>query len=429
VPRPFVVLVVARCVNRLGAFSMAFLGVHLATDLGASLDLVGWVLAAFGLATIPSRLLGGYLSDRIGAAPTIVAGLLGCAAAQLVIAAAPTVGWALAGAVLLGLAFEVVEPPSQALVADVVEPDALPSAYALLWSSLAVAGVGAGLVAALVVRAGIPWLFVVDAATGLLTAVLVRLALRVPRTAPGPWELAPAGVSGPDSGPATSSGSPGGRAHLAPLLAAARDRHLLRQAAVGTVYAVAAMVVVFALPLTVERRGLPASTTGVLLAVEAAVALAAQPLVRRVRGRLRSDSAALRAGYVVVAVGLVSTALASSPVGLALGLAVVAAGSTLTLGPLQAAAARLAPMWARAAYLAVFGLSWGVATTLAPFVVSGLLPLGPAWPWFAAAGLVAALAVVPAPRPRLPVVAASPRGPSLTAATPTTAGGPDPGVR
>ena len=409
-PRAFVVLVLARCVNRIGGFSMALLGVHLATDLGASLAVVGVVLAAFGVATIPSRLLGGFLAGRLGAVPTMVAGLVGCAAAQLVVAAAPTLGWALVGAVLLGLAFEVVEPPSQALVADLVDPTDLPSAYALLWSALAVAGVLAGGVAAVVVRAGIAWLFVVDAATCLACALLVALLLRAP-TATGPER------------PAERVG----------LLAAAGDRRLLRHTARGTVFATAYMVVVFALPLSVEALGLHPSTTGVLLAVEAAAAIAAQPLVRRVRDRVRADATAVRLGYGVVAVGLgvVAVGLAvtarSAPVVpvvpvagvVAVGLVVVAVGSTLTLGPLQAGAARLAPVWGRAAYLAVFGLSWGVATTVAPGVVSTLLPHGVAWPWVGAAAFVAALAAAPARDERAPEALASSR---MTTTTPDRVG-------
>ncbi|WP_076260034.1 MFS transporter [Intrasporangium flavum] len=407
-PRAFAVLVLARCVNRLGGFSMAFLGVHLGTALGASLAVVGVVLAAFGLATIPSRLLGGYLAGRFGAVPTMVAGLVGCAAAQLVLAAAPTLGWALVGAVLLGLAFEVVEPPSQALVADLVDPADLPSAYALLWSVLAVAGVAAGGIAAVVVRAGIAWLFVVDAVTCLACALLVALLLRAP-------------AAGAEASEPTGRG---------PMLAAARDRGLLRHTARGTVFATAYMVVVFALPLSVEALRLGPSTTGVLLAVEAAAALAAQPLVRRVRDRVRADATALRLGYGVVAGGLVVAGLAVGSVGslgtpgleavvvLGVGLSVVAVGSTLTLGPLQAGAARLAPAWGRAAHLAVFGLAWGVATTVAPGVVSTLLPHGVAWPWVAAAVLVVALAALPA---RDEPVPGAPTPSGMTTTTPARA--------
>ena len=49
------------------------------TAYGAPLRVAGLVGAAFGLATIPSRLLGGRLSDRLGRRSTIVLGLSGCA--------------------------------------------------------------------------------------------------------------------------------------------------------------------------------------------------------------------------------------------------------------------------------------------------------------------------------------------------------------
>ena len=61
-------LVVARAVNRLGAFTLPFLSVTLVAEQGASVAQAGFLLAAFGVATIPSRLLGGRLSDRVGAA-------------------------------------------------------------------------------------------------------------------------------------------------------------------------------------------------------------------------------------------------------------------------------------------------------------------------------------------------------------------------
>jgi MFS family permease len=76
-------LALARAVNQLGAFSLAFLTVLLCRDLGASLGAAGVVSALFGLATIPSRLLGGRLAGRLGRRRTILIGLVGCATAQL----------------------------------------------------------------------------------------------------------------------------------------------------------------------------------------------------------------------------------------------------------------------------------------------------------------------------------------------------------
>ena len=69
-------LVAARAVNRLGAFTLPFLSLTLVAELGASVAQAGYLLAVFGLATIPSRLLGGRLSDRWGTRATIVGGLV-----------------------------------------------------------------------------------------------------------------------------------------------------------------------------------------------------------------------------------------------------------------------------------------------------------------------------------------------------------------
>jgi MFS family permease len=87
-PRGIRLLIVARAVNRLGAFSLSFLTVLISTDFGVSAATAGLVSAAFGLATVPSRLFGGYLADRLGRRRTILLGLIGCAVAQSGIAAA-----------------------------------------------------------------------------------------------------------------------------------------------------------------------------------------------------------------------------------------------------------------------------------------------------------------------------------------------------
>src|SRR4249919_4175342 len=83
VPREARILIAARAVDRLGGFTMGFLPVLLVAAYDASLRTAGLVAAGFGLATIPSRLIGGRLADAIGGRTTIVLGLTGCAVAQL----------------------------------------------------------------------------------------------------------------------------------------------------------------------------------------------------------------------------------------------------------------------------------------------------------------------------------------------------------
>ena len=286
------VLILARCVNRLGGFSMAFLGVLLVRDLDAGPAGTAVALTCFGLATIPSRILGGHLADAWGHRPTMLLGLVGCAAAQLVIAAAPTYAWALVGAVLLGLAYEVVEPPTQALVSDLVPERARAFAYSALNASLAVAGILAGLVAAAVSGFGLRWLFVIDAATCLACALLVgKWALdeneavgkgaldekggatssRVPISPHAPASRVPSSRHAPARRVPSSAREPV-RARQR-WTAALADPRLHPVIAFGTVVATVTMVVVFGVPLLVEQRGLTPAVTGWVLAAGAAASV------------------------------------------------------------------------------------------------------------------------------------------------------------
>lgn len=357
------VLVVARAVNRLGAFTLPFLAVVLTVELGASVAQAGLILTVFGLATIPSRIFGGHLADRLGRKWTIVTGLVGCAVGQLWIAGSPGLWSAVPAVVVLGLAFEIYEPPSQAIIADVTGPEERPAAYGLLGAAMAVAAVAAGLLAALLGQWDLRWLFVVDATTCLACAVLVGVAL------------------------------PSLRVSAVRTAKVWRDRKLLIMLGAGTVFAVLYMVVLFGLPLTMLERGVPASGVGIVLAASALVQVAVQPLLKRLRGL--DDFSAMAIGYALLAIGLLATGLAHSLQAFVAAAVLWSLGDLLLLGRALTIVSALAPEHARGRYLATYGLSWGVATAVAPLVGTQLLQgLGPFWLWVlcgSAAGLLAIL--------------------------------------
>ena len=366
-PREVRVLVIARAVNRLGAYTLPFLSVILVQRFGASVVQAGWLLSAFGLATIPSRLFGGRLADVVGLRATMVFGLVGTAVAQLALAAAPSLVVAGTVAVVLGLVFEVYEPPSQALLADVTNDAQRPVAYGLMAGAMAAAGMVAGLLAAVVAGFDLRWLFVVDATTCLACAVLVGATL-------------PAGPPAADR-PRASAGW--------------RDRRLLVMLAAGTVFAVVYLQITIALPLTLVARDLPVARTGLLLTVSAATIVLAQPLLRpRLLGRL-DDFAAMTGGYVLLAGGLFATGLARSVPGFAAATVLWSLGDLVLLGRAYAVVAALVPAGRRGGYLAAYGTAWGVAAVVAPVVGTGLLVYGgPALLWSVLALLCLVLAAV-----------------------------------
>ncbi|HET7432308.1 MAG TPA: MFS transporter [Nocardioides sp.] len=369
-------LVAARVVDRLGGFTLAFLPLLLVASYGASLRTAGLVGAAFGVATIPSRLLGGRLADRLGRRTTIVLGLCGCAAAQAVLAVAPGLPLALVGAVALGLCFEVYEPPSQALLADLTPPDQRAAAYSALGAALAGAAVVAGLLAALLAGAGLRWLFAADAATCLACALVVRLLLPAagtvephrPQRRARPW----------------------------------RDPRLRAMLVAGTGFATVYLTMLVGLPLALHDQHAAPAWAGVLVAVSAVTVIGG----RRLRLTRATDPfARMRTGYTLLAVGLALAALAAGASALTpdaalpgaaylLPVVVWSLGDVVLLGEPFAVVAGLAPDAERGRYLAAYGVSWGVATTLAPVLAAGLLARGgPTLLWGACAAVAGVLAV------------------------------------
>jgi MFS family permease len=373
-------LIAARAVNQLGAFSLAFLTVLLNRNFGASLPTAGAISGLFGLATIPSRLLGGRLTDRWGRRRTIVVGLVGCAVAQLGIAAAPELAVAAVCCVLLGLAFELFEPPSQAMIADGVAPSDRASAFALLTTALAVGNMGAGLIADLVGRSSLRWLFVVDAVSCLACALIVRLALPDDRTQPRSQRDRPQ----PDEP----------RLQAAPARSPWRDRSLLSMTAAGTVFALIYMLMLVALPLSLGADGLDPAAAGLLMTASTVTLLLARPALRIRRLADLTSGAAFAGGYLLMAAGLAGYAVAHTVPALLGPTALYALGNLLLMGRSFAVVSELAPPSACARYLAVYGLSWGFATVLAPPLSTSLLDaFSPAALWAAMAVICLAMAV------------------------------------
>lgn len=356
-------LLIARMVNRVGGFSMAFLAVLLTEELHESVHTAGLIVAAFGMATIPSRLAGGWLLDVIGPRVTIMLGLIGCATTQFVLAAAGTTVVALIGAVGLGLSYELIEPPTQAMIAAESDDDTGPALFGLLFVSMAIAAVGAGGLAAIVAGWDLRMLFVIDAVSCLLCAAVIRAFLPARearytiRSPAQPW----------------------------------RDRRFLGLFGVATMFTLVHMVVVFGMPLTVADRRLGLWAIGVNTALSAVVAVLAQPLLRVAALNRGGGSLALTVGFVGLMLSISCIAMAHSAALIMLSGIVGAVADVLLMSHLYAQVSRLAPQGAAGRYLAMFGISWGIATTVAPLVIGAALSVGdgvPLWLGTAAVALV-----------------------------------------
>jgi MFS family permease len=357
-PGGFWVLGGARFINRVGAFSLAFLSLYLTRVGHLSLGQAGTVLATFGALTIPSRLLGGWLAGRLGGRVTMAAGLAVTAAVQLGLGIFTGTVALAGGTLMLGLAFDIYEAPAAALVAGAVPVPARDFAFGALALVSSLAGVVAGGIAAGLAGLGLRWLFVVDGITSAAAAVVVTSLPGTPRGRP----VSP----GPSCHPSWWA-----------------DRRLWLITGASTVFATLYLQVFLLLPLTLTERGQQPGAVGVVLMASSAVVLAGGTAGARRLARI-SQHRVLAAGYLAFGIGLGLNAFARSLHEFVLAAIVWASADLMIIGRLPAVVAAIAPAGSSARYLAIYGSSWGVAAVAAPLIGTAMLSrLGPMATWSA----------------------------------------------
>jgi MFS family permease len=335
-------------VNRSATFVVAFLGLFLVRDHGLTPGLAGRIMALYGLGSALSGPLGGALADRFGRKSTMLLGLVASAAAVtgLALARAPAALAALAfAASLLG---ETYRPAAHAAVADLVAPEERRRAFGLVYWAVNL-GMAIGLVAAgAVAERSVLVLFLADAGTSLLCAVLVLA--RVPESRP----------EGAGADPV-----------LAGLARLARDGVLVTLLALTVVALTVFCQWELALPLDLAAHGLGPSVFAWLMAFNCGGVVVLQPLLGP---RLRR----VDAGWLLAASGLL--------IGLGYGVNV---GGTLTwyvAGTLlwtlaevvgfpaaSAVVADLAPAELRGRYQGAYAMTWGASLMLSPLCAGAVL--------------------------------------------------------
>ncbi|MCW2877613.1 MAG: transporter [Sphaerisporangium sp.] len=326
-----------RILNQVGAYALAFLAVFAGPAVAVA------ALVIFGVAALVSRWAGAFILGWLPPGIVVSLGLGATGLSLIALSASGTPLQVLISVALVGLAFEIYEPASQELVAQVTEGDQRQEMYGLLGSSLVAAGAIAGLIAAALLPLGVRWLVVVDAVTCLAAAAVALLFL--------PREDRERPVAGKN-----------GKRWRPPVL-------LLRFTLANTAFAVGYLAVVMFMPLVLLQRGAPAWVPGIALAGAAVLApLALWGARRSLTGR--PHGLVLAGGAIVL--GLLSLAMARAE-NVALTICVYMAWTAVNgvlLGRWQALVADAAPEPERPRWFAFQGSSRGVAQPAVPGVVA-----------------------------------------------------------
>ena len=330
-------------VNRAGAFVLPFLAFYLTDELDLTPSFVGLVLGAFGLGSTLAALVGGVLADRLGRRPVLLGSQLSTAATLVLLGVTTATPAVLVLVGLLGLTSNTSRPAFSAMTTDIVAPQDRVRAFSLNYWAINLGFAIAPVLGGVLASSGYLTLFLVDAGTTLVFAVLVFL--RVPESRPE--------VVVPDGE------RPGSMADVL------RDRVFLTFVLLTFCFAVVFMQHLSSLPVQMGDDGLSPSQYGAVIALNGAmIVLVTVPLTRWLQAYPRSR--VLAVSSVFVGLGFGATAWAGSVPAYAATVAIWTVGEVIGAAVGPSVVADLAPAALRGRYQGVFGFSFATASLVAP---------------------------------------------------------------
>jgi len=351
-PRPFWVLFWGTLISSSGsALVFPFMTIYFRQRFEMSMTTIGLYLSANAFVGLLSGAVGGSLADRFGRRNVM--------AASLLMSTLIMVGWGFATAlpvlllliVLKGLSGPIYGPASQAMVADLVEPEKRAEAYGLI-RVIANLGVVIGpSIGGLLAARSYLILFICAAAASFIFFIITVTLL--PETKP----------EGSSEETASSSMS------YAPVF---RDLPFMAMCAISIIAVLVYVQMNTTFPVYVkEQFGIPENRYGLLIALNAIMVVTMQFGITRWTNRYRRTSIlALSAG--LYAVGFGALALARNVWQFAICVAIWTIGEMTMIPVRSALVADMAPESMRGRYMAVNGATWGIGWMLGP-LAAGLV--------------------------------------------------------
>jgi len=357
IPRAAWVLFLGCFINRFGSFVVPFLLLYL-TRSGFAPAEGGMVVGIYGLGQVCASMLGGSLTDRIGARRTIVLSMFLAAAVTIALWAATGFGLVAFLTFGLGLSAELYQPASGALIASLVASPRRVTSYA--FHRLATnAGFAAGpAIAGILADQSFFWLFLGDALSSLAFGTLALAALPAGET--------PGSVAAGSSNSALGGATPGA-AETARLVSVANDRAFVRFLAASLLLAFAFFQYRVTFALYVRDLGLSNAIYGALVSINGAVVVLLEVPLTSLTRRLPARPV-MAAGILLASVGFALTGMAGSTVALAATVVLWSLGEILVAPVAAAHVADLAPVRLRGLYMGAYTLSFSLGLTLGPGV-------------------------------------------------------------
>jgi MFS family permease len=365
-PRPVWILYLGTFLNKFGTFVIPFLALYL-TRQGFSLYEAGIAIGAYGTGHLAACAVGGYWADTIGRRKTIVLSMVSAAICMLALSQARTFTAIVIITGLTGFAAELYRPAASALLTDLIPRPQRVTAFAMYRLALNAGWAFGPATAGFLSQYSFLWLFVGDALTSLLFAIVAWFALR------------PSGLP--------LAKSPEEQSAWGEAIAVMRcDRRflqmLLTTLAIGLVF----MQMSSTFGLHVTHLGLSERVYGALLSLNGVLVVLCELPLTILTQRLQPQRV-MAFGYLLIAIGFTSNAWAKGLPALAVAVTIFTFGEISAMPISSAYVSDLAPAHMRGRYWGAMGFTWALALVVGPSLGMALFDIRPDLLWMTCGGV------------------------------------------
>jgi MFS family permease len=377
-PRPFWVLMFASFIDRTGGFVLfPFFALYITQRFEVGMTEVGYVLFVLAVSGTIGSFIGGAIADRFGRRSIIVFGLIASAASSLLMAFATDLRTIYLLAGLIGLLQDVGGPAQSAMVADLLPAKRHAEGFGIWRVFVNIAAVIGPALGGFLASRNFFWLFVADAISSLLTAILAVSAL--PETKPKPKE---------------NQVQEGILKTLAGYGVVLRNNLFIVFLLISVLGTIVYAQMNTSMPVFLrDEHGIAPSGFGLLYSLNGAIVVLFQFwVIRRIRDFPQLIVMAVGTGFL--ALGFAMFGFGSTLAYFAVAMTVLTIGEMIAAPTGQAVAASFAPEDMRGRYMAMFGLAWALPFAVAPLLAGLIMDnYDPNWVWYWC-GILGALCIL-----------------------------------
>lgn len=377
-PRQFWILVMATFIDRLGGSMLfPFFTLYLTRRFNIGMTEVGLIFGLFSISSVIGSVTGGALTDRLGRKGMLLFGLVMSAVSTLLMGTVDRLNLFLIVALVVGVLAEVGGPAQQALVADILPEEKRAQGYGILRVVFNLAVTFGPILGGLLATRSYLFLFIADAVTSIITAVIVLFTLKET------WKPQESGQPQPSMAQTFA-----GYGNVL------RDNAFLWYMIATALSALVYIQMNTTLGVYLrDNHGVTEQAFGYILSLNAGMVVLLQFSTTRWVSKYR-PLIVMAAGTVLYAVGFAMYGFVSAYVLFLVAMAVITVGEMMVSPVGQAIVACLAPEEMRGRYMAVFGFSWVIPIAIGPLLAGIVLDnLNPNWLWYGA-GVIGVLSAV-----------------------------------